>query len=56
VAFGSDSAGLHHVEGGAGTQQSVSDWSGLSTIWATAAVMILISVAVAILELKRRRQ
>ncbi len=54
--IGSDSERLHHVEGGAGTQQFVSDLSGLYTIWATAAVMILTGVAVAIWEFKRRRQ
>jgi hypothetical protein len=53
--IGSDSERLHHLEGGAGTEQSVSDLSGLYTIWATAAVMILTGVAVAILEFKRRR-
>jgi hypothetical protein len=53
--IGSDSERLHHVEGGAGTEQSVADLSGLYTIWATAAVMILTGVAVATLEFKRPR-
>jgi len=52
----SDSERLHHVEGGAGTQQSVNDLSGLYTVWATAAVMILTGVAVAIRESRRRHE
>lgn len=54
--IGSDSEGLHHVEGGAATEQSVSDWSGLYTIWATAGVMILVGLAVTGWDLKRRGQ
>jgi hypothetical protein len=51
--IGSDWEALHHVEGGAGTDQTVTDLSGLFTFWAAAAVLILIGVAVAVLELRR---
>lgn len=54
--IGSDSEGLHHVEGGAATEQSVSDLSGLYTIWATAGVMILVGLGVAGWDLRRRGQ
>ena len=53
--IGSDSRGLHHVEGGAATEQSVSDYSDLYTWWATGGVMILTGIAVAIFQSNRQR-
>jgi hypothetical protein len=55
VLIGSDSSGLHHVEGGAATEQFVSDDSYLYTWWATGGVMILTGIGVAIFQSKRQR-
>lgn len=52
--IGSDSKGLHHVVGGAATDQFVSDLSYLYTLWATAGVMIVTGIAVAIFQSKRQ--
>ena len=55
LLIASDSEGLHHVEGGAATEQSVDDYSYLYTWWATGGVMILTGIAVAIFQSNRQR-